>query len=43
MIITWKKTLSAMEFRELVQGIKNIVEELKKLNSKIDKLVELQK
>ena len=29
---------STMEFRELVQGIKNIVEELRKLNSKIDKL-----
>ncbi|GAH52171.1 unnamed protein product, partial [marine sediment metagenome] len=27
-----------MEFKELVQGIKNIVEELRKLNSKIDKL-----
>ena len=33
-----KNPFSAMEFRELVQGIKNIVEELRKLNSKIDKL-----
>ena len=33
-----KNPFSSMEFRELVQGIKEIVEELKKLNSKLDTL-----
>lgn len=33
-----KNPFSAMEFRELVQGIKEIVSELKKLNSKLDRL-----
>ncbi len=33
-----KNPFSAMEFRELVQGIKEIVLELKNLNSKLDKL-----
>lgn len=31
-----KNPFGAMEFRELVQSIKQIVEELKKMNSKLD-------
>jgi len=33
-----KNPFGAMEFRELVQSVKEIVSELKKLNSNLDKL-----
>ena len=38
-----KNPFIGMEFREMVQNIKEIAKELKTLNSKIDKLIELKK
>ena len=38
-----KNPFATMEFRELVQNVKEITKEFKSLNSKIDKLIEIKK